>query len=254
MSLLPTSTRSRCMVGARKQLWLGMKTTLHSLESLLAFLQKLIVFHVKKCQVEPVELKRVSSEGAYMLLYARRSPRPPPLVGSNALSHAGTSNRRNSEAVPSSLTKSKLRYMVPSMNSSAAQPKSSRERYRMSFDGSSNQSLDPDDWRSHSMYRVPAMDSLSESSSIFSSSDASSCSTVSTKDSSSDEDFSDYIFGQVGTNPYSQFRRSSDVVTPSLFPNFDVDMKGPTEDSEGGGNSTILYTDRGRHRRKSTSD
>ncbi|XP_024182286.1 ubiquitin carboxyl-terminal hydrolase 17 isoform X2 [Rosa chinensis] len=211
-------------------------------------------FKINDSSVEPVELKRVLSEGAYMLLYARRSPRPPPLVGSNALSHAGTSNRRNSEAVPSSLTKSKLRYTVPSMNSSAAQPKSSREWYRMSFDGSSNQSLDPDDWRSHSMYRVPAMDSLSESSSIFSSSDASSCSTVSTKDSSSNEDLSDYIFGQVGTNPYSQFRRSSDVVAPSLFPNFDVDMKGRTADSEGGGNSTILCSDRSRHRRKSTSD
>lgn len=124
----------------------------------------------------------------------------------------------------------------------------------MSFDGSSNQSLDPDDWRSHSMYRVPAMDSSSESSSIFSSSDASSCSTVSTKDSSSNEDFSDYLFGQVGANPYSQFGRSLDVFAPSLFPNFDVDMKGRTEDSEGGGNSTILFSDRSRHRRKSTSD
>ncbi|KAL6225095.1 hypothetical protein ACLB2K_003947 [Fragaria x ananassa] len=153
-------------------------------------------FKIDDSSVEPVELKRVLSEGAYMLLYARRSPRPPPLVGSNTVSQAGSSNRRNSEAVPSSLTKSKLRSTVPSVISCAAQPTSSRNRDRMSFDGSSNQSLDPDDWRSHSMYRVPATDSSSESSSIFSSSDASSCSTVSTKDSSSNEDFSDYLFGQ----------------------------------------------------------
>ncbi|KAL6222845.1 hypothetical protein ACLB2K_006235 [Fragaria x ananassa] len=211
-------------------------------------------FKIDDSSVEPVELKRVLSEGAYMLLYARRSPRPPPLVGSNTVSQAGSSNRRNSEAVPSSLTKSKLRSTAPSMISCAAQPTSSRNRDRMSFDGSSNQSLDPDDWRSHSMYRVPVMDSSSESSSIFSSSDASSCSTVSTKDSSSNEDFSDYLFGQVGANPYSQFGRSLDVFAPSLFPNFDVDMKGRTEDSEGGGNSTILFSDRSRHRRKSTSD
>nr|XP_011468537.1 PREDICTED: ubiquitin carboxyl-terminal hydrolase 17 [Fragaria vesca subsp. vesca] len=211
-------------------------------------------FKIDDSSVEPVELKRVLSEGAYMLLYARRSPRSPPLVGSNTVSQAGSSNRRNSEAVPSSLTKSKLRSTVPSMISCAAQPTSSRNQDRMSFDGSSNQSLDPDDWRSHSMYRVPAMDSSSESSSIFSSSDASSCSTVSTKDSSSNEDFSGYLFGQVGANPYSQFGRSLDVFAPSLFPNFDVDMKGGTEDSEGGGNSTILFSDRSRHRRKSTSD
>ncbi|XP_050371388.1 ubiquitin carboxyl-terminal hydrolase 17-like [Argentina anserina] len=211
-------------------------------------------FKIDDSSVEPVELKRVLSEGAYMLLYARRSPRPPLLIGSNALSHTETSNRRNSDAVPSSLTKSKLRYMVPSMNSSTAQPTFSRDRDEMSFDGSSNNSLEPDDWRSYSMYRVPAMDSSSENSSIFSSPDASSCSTVSTKDSSSNEDFSDYIFGQVGTNPYNQFGRSSDVVTPSMFPNFDVDTKGLTDYSESGGNSTFLFSDRSRHRRKSTSD
>ncbi|KAK9949414.1 hypothetical protein M0R45_004938 [Rubus argutus] len=197
-------------------------------------------FKIDDSSVEPVELKRVLSEGAYMLLYARRSPRPPPLVGSNAPSHTGIFKRRNLEAVPSSLTKSKLRSnsTVPSTNSSAVQPKSSRDRYRMSFDGFSNRSLDEDDWISHPMYRVPTMDSLSENSSIFSSSDASSCSTVSTKDSSSNEDLSDYIFGPVGTNAYSQYRCSSDACAPSL----DV------------GNSTILCSDRSRYRRKSTSD
>ncbi|KAM1611693.1 hypothetical protein ACFX11_000487 [Malus domestica] len=195
-------------------------------------------FKIDDSSVEPVELKRVLSQGAYMLLYARCTPRPPALLGSSAISNGGKSKRRNLEAVPASHTKSKSR-----CNSAVPRP----------YTNNQLQNPDPDDWRFHATHRIPAIDSSSESSSIFSSSDASSCSTVSTKESSSNEDFSDYIFGEMGPNWYSQYsRHSSAGITSSLFPNLDVGIKG--RNLEGEGNAAILCSDRSRHRRRSTLD
>ncbi|CAB4314256.1 unnamed protein product [Prunus armeniaca] len=180
-------------------------------------------FKIDDSSVEPVDLKRVLSQGAYMLLYARRTPRPPAFLGSSAVSNGEKLKRRNLEAVPSSHTKSKSRSnsVVPSLISNQSR----------------NQ--DPDDWRFHPTHRYPALDSSSESSSIFSSSDASSCSTASTKDSSSNEDFSDYIFGETGPDWYSQYSRHSSAAMTGL---------------DGERTSTVLCSDRSRHRRKSTSD
>lgn len=93
------------------------------------------------------------------------------------------------------------------------------------------------------MHRVPIVDSSSESSSLFSS-DASSCSTVSTKDSASTDDFTDYIFGEAGTNWYSRYGHSHRG-------SIGVSSR---EDMEGEGNFTVLYTDPTKqHRRKSLS-
>ncbi|KAF3439217.1 hypothetical protein FNV43_RR17492 [Rhamnella rubrinervis] len=158
-------------------------------------------FKIDDSTVEPVELERVLSEGAYMLLYARRSPRPPSLLGSSVAPHGGKLKKRSLEAVPSSHAKPKSRSnsAVPSIDSSAQQ-KFSKNSYLTTLDGPAvHPSLDPYDWRLNSMHRVPIVDSSSESSSLFSS-DASSCSTVSTKDSASTDDFTDYIFGEAGTN------------------------------------------------------
>ncbi|KAI5432760.1 hypothetical protein KIW84_020169 [Lathyrus oleraceus] len=51
-------------------------------------------------RVEPVELSRVLSERAYMLLYVRHSPKPLGSVSSNAVFSTGKFKRRNLEAIP----------------------------------------------------------------------------------------------------------------------------------------------------------
>ena len=116
------------------------------------------------------------------------------------------------------------------------------------------------------MQRISAIDSSSESSSLFSCSDASSCSTASIKDSASTGDLSDYIFGEVGPSWYNNYGLSSDSVPSSSYEDFDADPEvdnydwrqasrrnGWREDLNGDGNSAILYTDTTRHRRKSCS-
>ncbi|XP_059456635.1 ubiquitin carboxyl-terminal hydrolase 17 isoform X2 [Corylus avellana] len=193
-------------------------------------------FRIDDSTVEPVELERVLFERAYMLLYARHSPRAPSFIRNNVVSHGGRSKKRNLEAVPSSLTASKTE-----SNAVAGRR--------------NNQSFHLDDWRFHSMQRVAAVDSSSESSSLFSSSDASSCSTVSSKDSASTGDLSDYIFGEVRPGWYSHYGLSSDSVSSSSYGNLDADSEvdnGWREDLDGNGNSAILYSDTTRHHRKSS--
>lgn len=169
--------------------------------------------------------------------------------------------RRNLEAVPSGVAKSKLRSNTNSTiaDCSVAQYKSCKNPYSLTSNGVvSNLPLDPYDWRSNSLHRLAAMDSSSESSSLFSCSDASSCSTMSTKDSSSTEDFSDYIFGDTGSNWHRRYQHSTDMIASS-HSNFDVDVKGRSnwrDDSKGKGegNSAVYRTDTAKHRRKSTSE
>lgn len=151
----------------------------------------------------------------------------------------GKLKKRNLEAIPSSLSKPKSK---SSTDSSALQQKFSRNSYSMTLNGSAGDpSLDPYDWRLNSMYKVPFADSSSESSSLLSSSDASCCSNVSSKDSASTDDFTDYIFGEVGTNWYSRYGHHRESTS------------GSREDLEGEGSLSILYTDPTKNRRKSTS-
>lgn len=185
----------------------------------------------------------------------RHSPRPPALLGSNMVANGGKFKRRNLEAVPSSAGKSKSRSNSTMTDNAATQPKFCRNPYP--------NSSDPYDWRLNSI-RFRAADSSSESSSIFSS-DASSSSTVSTKDSASTDDFSDYIFGKAGSSFYRQYGHSSNMITSSSNSDFDTDFnegndvwrrlppQGSSWDVEREGNSTILYTDTNKNRRRSTS-
>ncbi|KAG7994178.1 hypothetical protein I3843_01G043900 [Carya illinoinensis] len=209
-------------------------------------------FRIDDSTVEPVELERVLLQGAYMLLYARHSPKAPAFIRNNVVSHVGRLKKRNLEAVPSSLTTSKTE-----SNTMTAQHKHGKHY---------NQLFHPEDWRFHSMQRIPSVDSSSESSSLFSSSDASSCSTASIKDSSSTGDLSDYIFGEVGPNWYSHYGLSSDPVSSSSNENLDGDSEmdndiwrvgsggnGWREHLDGNGNSGILYTETSRQCRKSCS-
>ena len=173
------------------------------------------------------------------------------------LTHGGKFKRRNLEAVPSSGGKLKSRSNSTSMDEAATHRNFSKNPY--------TDSSDPYDWRFNSLRRFRGADSSSECSSLFSGSDASSSSTVSTKDSASTDDFSDYIFGKAGSSFYRPYGHSSDMATSSSFSDFDADFnegndvwrrlppQGGIWDVERDGNSTILYTDTNKHRRKSTS-
>ncbi|XWS33387.1 hypothetical protein CRYUN_Cryun22dG0077900 [Craigia yunnanensis] len=184
-------------------------------------------FRIDDSTVKPVELERVLLEGAYMLLYARHSPRAPALVRNNLESHGVRFKKRNLEAVPSSHNTSKTR---SDSNVSRLDPSIAQRKHKYPSDASTRKQLfDPEDWRFHSMQRIPPADSSSESSSIFSGSDASSCSTASTKDSSRSEDFSDYLFDS------------------------GAEIDGCARWLERYGNSTVLYTDSSRHHRNSSS-
>ncbi|OMO56266.1 Peptidase C19, ubiquitin carboxyl-terminal hydrolase 2 [Corchorus capsularis] len=199
-------------------------------------------FRIDDSTVIPVELERVLREGAYMLLYARHTPKAPTLVRSNLESHGTRVKKRNLEAVPSSHNTSKTR---SDSNFSRLDSSISQRKHKYPSDVSNRKHLfDSEDWRFPSVQRIPPADSSSESSSIFSGSDASSCSTTSTKDSSRSEDFSDYLFGEMGPEWYSRYGISSDS---------GAEINGHARSMNRDGNSTILYTDSSRHRRSSSS-
>ncbi|OIV96592.1 hypothetical protein TanjilG_28449 [Lupinus angustifolius] len=153
-------------------------------------------FKIDDSVVIPVELDRVLTKGAYMLFYARCSPRAPRII-------------RNIIVSPDSKSKvnGKTLAMKPrhiSTNISAAEYISSP----ISPDGSPT--LDSFYSKFHHLRRILEEDSSSDSSSLLSSnSDEGSCSTDSTRDSTSTDDFSDYIFGDSG-NGWSSTWRNSD--------------------------------------------
>ncbi|XP_022775014.1 ubiquitin carboxyl-terminal hydrolase 17-like isoform X2 [Durio zibethinus] len=208
-------------------------------------------FRIDDSTVIPVELDRVLLEGAYMLLYART----PALVRNSLESHGVRLKKRNWEVVPSSHNTSKTR---SDSKFSKSDPPMAQRKHKYPSDASIRKHLfNPEGWRFHSMQRIPSADSSSESSSTFSSSDASSCSTASTKDSSRSEDFSDYLFGEMEPEWYSQYGISSDTGTSPSYHGFDANswaaMGGGARWLERDGNSTFLYTDSSRHRRNSSS-
>ncbi|MBA0643518.1 hypothetical protein Goklo_027804 [Gossypium klotzschianum] len=177
-------------------------------------------FRIDDSTVIPVSLERVLLERAYMLLYARRSPMAPALVRKNLDSHSF--KHRNLEAVPCNQNTSKSR---SNSNFSKLDPSISQRKHKYH----------------PPMQRIPSADSSSESSSIFSGSDASSCSTTSTKDSSRSEDFSDYLFGETGPEWYNQNGISSETAASSSYHGFDTDSGA---EMDGHAQSlTFLYTD-----------
>jgi len=153
----------------------------------------------------------------------RYSPKPLGLVSSTAISSAGKFKRRNLEAIPAT-SKTRSNSNVTSGNSSYLQQKHGKHPNWNDVDDSlSNDFAYPEEWRFQYGGRNTMVDSSSESS-LFSSSDASSCSTASIKDSASSADFSDYIFGEVGPNWYSHYGLSSNVVASSSYDNLDTDF------------------------------
>ncbi|XP_059624161.1 ubiquitin carboxyl-terminal hydrolase 17-like isoform X2 [Cornus florida] len=161
-------------------------------------------FKIDDSMVIPVDLETVLLERAYMLLYARHTPWAPSLSRNTSVLSDGKI-KRNLEAVPScnSRKKNNSKARSNTVDSSMLQPRLENYPYWMTLGGhTSNQFLDPEDWRFHLMRRVPTVDLSSDSSSIFSSSDTGSCSTESTGGSTSAEDITGYIFGDVSPSWY----------------------------------------------------
>ncbi|KAL1569680.1 ubiquitinyl hydrolase 1 [Salvia divinorum] len=146
-------------------------------------------FRIDDSRVSRVDLATVLSAEAYILFYARHSPRGASF-GRNSNMYSDAKAKKNTEAIPSSINSKKKnpKSKLSSSGRSAAHWMSPND-----FGGSPI--VDPEDWEFQvKQHKKHAGDSSSDSSSIFSTSDAGSYSTDSTKDSSA-EDLSGYLFG-----------------------------------------------------------
>ncbi|KAG1334630.1 hypothetical protein COCNU_03G007490 [Cocos nucifera] len=145
--------------------------------------------------VNQVELESVLSKNAYMLLYARCSPHAPSLIR-NTISqgHVKSKNSQCKEAVCSEPIEEKARSSsVISHHASSV----------LQHIGEDHPNWTPNNHFSYEQYNLfnerlqfPKTDSSSDSSSLLSCSDEGSWSTESTRDSSSTDEYSEYIFGE----------------------------------------------------------
>ncbi|XP_020235141.1 ubiquitin carboxyl-terminal hydrolase 16 isoform X2 [Cajanus cajan] len=160
-------------------------------------------FKVDDSVVTAVELESVLAKGAYMLFYARCSPRAPRVI-------------RNS--IISSDSKWKLNGKTVTMKSRRVSAVSGAGECITSLsspDGSL--SLDTIYSKFHQRKRILEEDSSSDNSSLLSSnSDVASCSTDSTCDSTSTDDFADYIFGDSGRGSGGMLRNSDSNIFSAL--------------------------------------
>ncbi|KAH7524756.1 hypothetical protein FEM48_Zijuj06G0153100 [Ziziphus jujuba var. spinosa] len=164
-------------------------------------------FKIDDSTVTAVGLEKVLTKGAYMLFYSRCSPRAPRSIRSRIVS-----SDPRTKAMPSwiggkpttlnSKSKSTNAGVAPFFPSSNPLERSaSVESFYMRF---------------QQLQKILEEDSSSDNSSLISSnSDEGSCSTESTRDSTSTDDLSDYIFGDSGRGWNSPWRNSSDSDTSS---------------------------------------
>ncbi|KAF6138866.1 hypothetical protein GIB67_018597 [Kingdonia uniflora] len=142
-------------------------------------------FKIDDSKVKPVELERVLSKGAYMLLYARCSPRAPSLIRNVVVPNDGKMRRTNRCPEPTTFRSGLNPTTVPGVFPSTL---NSRVGNCGSAAFESSYLLD----RNH-YCRIPRVDSSSDNSTLFSCSDEGSCSTESTsRDSHSNDDLSDF--------------------------------------------------------------
>ncbi|KAL5558515.1 hypothetical protein UlMin_034726 [Ulmus minor] len=162
-------------------------------------------FKIDDSTVTPVELEKVLSKGAYMLLYARCSPRAPRLMR-NKMASLDPKTRSKPSWIggnatilkPKSMTNSSVPHSYPSSN-----PPEGSASYESFYS------------KYQRLQRILEEDSSSDNSSLISNnSDEGSWSTDSTRDSTSADDLSDYIFGE-GRGWYSPYRNPSDSETSS---------------------------------------
>lgn len=144
-------------------------------------------FKIDDSTVKPAELERVLTKGAYMLLYARCLPRAPRLLKDSMTSADPRNKPMNVKSSGKSAT----------LKSGFANLRNNHHSSACRNDSASAHSFDSDFTPLHRYHRE---DSSSDVSSLFSSnSDEGSCSTISTRDSPSYDDFTDYIFGESGS-------------------------------------------------------
>ncbi|KAL0342983.1 UNVERIFIED_CONTAM: Ubiquitin carboxyl-terminal hydrolase 17 [Sesamum angustifolium] len=152
---------------------------------------------LKRFRVSRVDLETVLSVEAYILFYARQTPRGASFVKNSSVYLDGKI-KRNMAAISSSngakKKNSKTKPTSPRNTESAITRQGSDKHYYWTspnhFTGN----------HAVGAQRNPIVDSSSDSSSIFSASDAGSYSTDSTKDSSA-EDISGYLFGSSWHHP-----------------------------------------------------
>ncbi|KAF5200887.1 Ubiquitin carboxyl-terminal hydrolase [Thalictrum thalictroides] len=186
-------------------------------------------FMIDDSKVKPVELERVLSEKAYMLFYARCSPRAPSLIRNTVISNSGKFNSRSRcfESIPSIRSKSSREgpnCTVRNAGQYSAQRSAEEYPYWTTFHGPNRfESVDLFDGRFPSMQRIPKVDSSSDNSSLLSCSDEGSSSTESTRDSASTDDLPDYLFvepGQYWNSPVRAFEDSPYLVSASRVSGF----------------------------------
>ncbi|CAN6542874.1 unnamed protein product [Malus baccata var. baccata] len=151
-------------------------------------------FMVDDSTVTPVELEKVLTKGAYMLLYSRCLPRAPRLIRNRIISPDP-----KHRAIPSWIGGKTANLKPKSVSTHSAVPPSVPSAYS------------PED-----LQRIMEEDSSSDNSSLISNnSDEGSYSTDSTCCSTSTDDLSDYIFGHSVHGWSSSFRKFSDSDTSS---------------------------------------
>ncbi|GER34498.1 ubiquitin carboxyl-terminal hydrolase [Striga asiatica] len=152
-------------------------------------------FKIDDSLVSHVDLETVLSVEAYILFYARQFPR-------GTSNHSDTKTKRNTEAISSSNnSKKKNTKIKPNSSCRYAGPTSPHKVSGIfpHWMSPNDFTVGPKGWGLHKSNSL-VDSSSSDSSSIFSTSDAGSYSTDSTKDSSV-EDISGYLFGSNWYNP-----------------------------------------------------
>lgn len=140
-------------------------------------------FKVDDSVVTPVELETVLTKGAYMLLYARCSPRAPRLIRDMIVS-LDSKGKVNGKSVI-------MKHKHASSHSGSAEQIMSN-----SISSCGLPTLETIHSKFHHMKSIMEEDSSSDNSSLISNnSDECSCSTDSTCDSTGTDEFADYIFG-----------------------------------------------------------
>ncbi|KAH9315522.1 hypothetical protein KI387_024149 [Taxus chinensis] len=171
-------------------------------------------YKINDCKVKQVELDRVLSQGAYMLLYSRSSPRPPAVMKNGIIPSSMPVNAVSCEhAAKKSVMKNGLERISVLDTSPVTSCTVKLEDYGFDYNRAPSVKgsrimgcRDSADWAS------------SDSGSLFSCSDEASCSTESNRDSTSTDDFSETIFGDSGRLACASYGLPEEPYTlPSSF-------------------------------------
>ncbi|KAK8501068.1 hypothetical protein V6N12_000174 [Hibiscus sabdariffa] len=206
-------------------------------------------FKIDDSTVTPTELERVLTKGAYMLLYARCSPRAPRLL------------RNRNKAIPSRVNSKNP------LKSSSSTHSGLDEFYPSLIHRDTHGSIGSFYSKYNHLQMILEDSSSSDSSSLFSSnSDEGSCCTDSTHDSTSADDLLDSIFGDSIYGCSSPWRSSDSDVSSSFSSSPIYSRHSPLADSnryasgspeirssrmnEGKGDDAFSHTDTSKQCRK----